>query len=329
MRTILITSEIEVLAGKYGKRMDAATDFSAKPIESLRTLPVRMQDNTTKIMYKKKVKRGGKCKKIYKSTELPEYSQYVDKIVANYSTFNKLLPTGFSHWIAEMEKILSQEDLAADVTIKGKKVCSFANLLVEAMGYSVVREKIYPHFIRHKALDVRTCVYCNAQFAITAETESELTLEIIQKRYASRRGKKPQPRLAKLRATYELDHNLSKSKYPYFCTNFYYLQPCCASCNKHKTDRRLGYSLYVQFPQNMHPLFFLLDNEDIVRFQTKNECTDITVHLKDYQNGTLRINSMRSLPLRLYTKSMQMKCGNFYGATRYIQHRTCVLLPTV
>lgn len=140
--------------------------------------------------------------------------------------------------------------------------------------------------MRNDTLGIKTCVYCNAQFAITAETEPALTPAMIKKR-GKRRGRKPQPRPAILRANYELDHNLPKSSYPYLCTNFYNLIPCCSSCNKHKSKYPLDFTLYAKNGDDLEPLYFELPTDDLLKFQLRHVCGGLHVELKDRYGGTL------------------------------------------
>ena len=154
------------------------------------------------------------------------------------------------------------------------------------MDYKGVREKVFPDYVRNNALDIKTCVYCNAQFAITAETEPAQTPAMIKKR-GKRKGRKPNPRPAVLRANYELDHNMPKSLYPYLCTNFYNLLPCCSSCNRHKSDCPLDFTLYAQAGEDIEPLYFELPPDDLVNFQTKHICKGLHVELHDKCGGNL------------------------------------------
>ena len=83
--------------------------------------------------------------------------------------------------INQMENILGQEALKVSVTIAKQTPYSFSDLIIKAMDYKGVREKVFPDYVRNNALDIKTCVYCNAQFAITAETEPALTPAMIKK----------------------------------------------------------------------------------------------------------------------------------------------------
>lgn len=80
---------------------------------------------------------------------------------------------------------------------------------------------------------------------------------------------------------------MPKSLYPYLCTNFYNLLPCCSSCNRHKSDCPLDFTLYAQAGEEIEPLYFELPPDDLVNFQTKHICKGLHVELHDKGDGTL------------------------------------------
>lgn len=84
---------------------------------------------------------------------------------------------------------------------------SFHELIVTALRYGDVRQHIYPGFVRR--LGVKSCVYCNANYAVTDM-------------YG--------------RAYYTADHWKPKSRYPYLAISFFNLVPCCFSCNRNKGE---------------------------------------------------------------------------------------------
>jgi 5-methylcytosine-specific restriction endonuclease McrA len=76
------------------------------------------------------------------------------------------------------------------------------------MRYDAARFEYYPFALE---MDIKSCVYCNAHLAATTKNNN-----------------------GTYKGTYELDHFYPKSKYPYLCTSFFNLQPCCAHCNESK-----------------------------------------------------------------------------------------------
>lgn len=112
-----------------------------------------------------------------------------------------------------------------DVCPKTKKIfnenkLSFSEFLIETLGYSDSRRDFYPSFFAD--LGVKTCVYCNAQYALTHKRNKELS------------------------ARYELDHVHSKAIYPYLSITLLNLVPVCGPCNKQKPKIwDLDFNLYT------------------------------------------------------------------------------------
>ena len=207
-------------------------------------------------------------------------------IINIYSDINKLQPWHYDNVINLFNSKLQPEKLKASVKIGSQDPYTFYDLIVKAMDYKGVREKVFPDYLRNQVLDIKTCVYCNAQFAVTSETEPALTPVMIKKR-GKIRGRKPQPHPAVLRANYELDQNYPKSIYPYLCTNFYNLVPCCSSCNKHKSNQPLIFTLYAKDGDDLEPLYFELPTDNLLKFQLRHVCGGLRVELHDKEDGAL------------------------------------------
>lgn len=75
---------------------------------------------------------------------------------------------------------------------------------------------------------IKTCVYCNAQYAITTDKFKDVD------------GK------SKRVGTYQFDHFYPESKYPYLCTSFFNLHPSCPTCNDSKLQRLSFFNLYTE-----------------------------------------------------------------------------------
>lgn len=287
MRKIVVTGDIKRLAEEYADGLLQGANLSAKPVDNLKKLKSDFQSNTTKLHFSAKQPNTKGHKKVnFSAVEKPQYAMYIQKIIDSYNTLNDLLPWQYDAMTKQMENILGQEALKVSVTIGKNDSYTFSDLIIRAMDYKGVRERVFPGYVRNDVLGIKTCVYCNAQFAITAETEPALTPAMIKKR-GKLRGRKPNPHPAVLRANYELDHNMPKSIYPYLCTNFYNLLPCCPSCNKHKSDLPLDFTLYAKSGEETEPLYFELPPEDLVKFQSLHICKGLHVELHDKGDGTL------------------------------------------
>lgn len=88
--------------------------------------------------------------------------------------------------------------------------------IVNALRYKYVQSDIYPTFLLK--MGIRTCVYCNAAFAVGSKENDTV-------------GDKD------YKINYTLDHYKPKNKYPYLAVSFFNLYPCCASCNSTKAQR--------------------------------------------------------------------------------------------
>ncbi|MCE3228307.1 MAG: uncharacterized protein K0S32_2858 [Bacteroidetes bacterium] len=91
------------------------------------------------------------------------------------------------------------------------KATKFSDAIVEALKYDSVRNKEGIDFFQ--ALGIRTCVYCNSQYALVIEDD-----------------------LGNLTAKFEFDHFYPKSKYPHLSISILNLLPSCGNCNKAKSD---------------------------------------------------------------------------------------------
>lgn len=102
-----------------------------------------------------------------------------------------------------------------------------------------------------EAMGIRTCVYCNMQYALTIDHSKGL---------------------------YELDHRFPKSKYPYLCTTFYNLQPCCPTCNHGKNTATADFGLYTTDSNELHP-FHLLAKPHLYLRERRFNPQYINIHL--------------------------------------------------
>ena len=313
MRRILIDKRIKELAADYVKEIPLVVgDVEA----CLRGLANELEQPSTMILVRKavegkkaKTKQSGR-KKIkpesvevanaeqsikdrqesykfvhYKGDECKRVSEYVETIADRYAEINNLLPSHYNDLIDAMEKILG--DITAEdvwVQLKGKDKQPLYELIVETMGYGDVRAKLMPKYV--KKLEIKTCVYCNAQFALTTLIE-----DVHEKIKTGKRGRPKEARVIPLMGGYyELDHNKPKSKYPYLCTNFYNLQPCCSSCNKRKSAQDLPFSIYYEEGDpDPAPLRFAISEQDVIVFHTKGKCKGVKPYLCDEANPTKRV----------------------------------------
>lgn len=306
MRRILIDDRIKKLAAEYVKKLplvagevkadlkNLADDLKKESTEILICTPVEGKKAKGKSSIRKKMRpdaieaanaeqslkdKQEKFKSVHhKGSEYLRVSEYVEKIVEKYDNLNNMLPSKFDECISNINSAL--KDVAIDdiwVKFKGNKdKRPLYEVIVDVMGYDKVRAGLMPNYV--KKLEIRSCVYCNAQYAMTTLIE-----DVHEKIKTGKRGRPKEARIIPLMGGYyELDHNKPKSKYPFLCTNFYNLQPCCGSCNKRKSAQDLPFSFYYEDGDpHPTPLHFALSPQDVIDFHTKGKCRGIKAFLCD------------------------------------------------
>lgn len=306
MRRILIDDRIKKLAAEYVKKLplvagevkadlkNLADDLKKESTEILICTPVEGKKAKGKSSIRKKMRpdaieaanaeqslkdKQETFKSVHhKGSEYLRVSEYVEKIVEKYDNLNNMLPSKFDECISNINSAL--KDVAVDdiwVKFKGNKdKRPLYEVIVDVMGYDKVRAGLMPNYV--KKLEIRSCVYCNAQYAMTTLIE-----DVHEKIKTGKRGRPKEARIIPLMGGYyELDHNKPKSKYPFLCTNFYNLQPCCGSCNKRKSAQDLPFSFYYEDGDpHPTPLHFALSPQDVIDFHTKGKCRGIKAFLCD------------------------------------------------
>ena len=302
MRRIEITSKIESLAKDYADEMKGigSSPFGSgnDPQSKLGKLEsvLRNHDTDIQTQFTSKTKKGKTIKKYHHKHGDSDQrcADYVRLIIAEYPNLNDKKPSEYAILIRKFDKIISHKDIEKIRIRVKKKVCSFADMIVDAMRYDKVQSSIFPKYI--KLLGFRTCVYCNAQLATTAYVSKEVRDNKGRLKFI-----KPVP------ATfYELDHNMPKSIYPFLCTNFYNLQPCCGSCNRRKNNNPLPFSVYYENGDgtNPRPLHFALKPKDIIDYRINNRFKGIGAYL---------CNSGSSLPPTDRVRTLARKFENTLG----------------
>ena len=178
--------------------------------------------------------------------ELDQYKNYLEEIANDYDNAANpaknllvLQPKEFESLIKKYEDpqrfglVKLDRDLVYRIQAGGKNKGKeykkkYWEQIVDAMHYEKYVRPIMVPLI--EALGIRTCVYCNLQYALTIDHSQGL---------------------------FELDHRYPKSKYPYLCTTFNNLQPSCPTCNHGKKDDTADFGLYTDNPAELHPFHLL------------------------------------------------------------------------
>ena len=162
------------------------------------------------------------------------YVQYVQKIIEDWDELIVLLPSKFEDSYNEFNDILDSRKLSN--RLWGEKKPSFYEKVVEAMRYDYVQNIVYPQIM--KLLGVKTCTYCNAQYAFAIQKGKDLYINM---------------RL--------IIGNQSQS-IRFYLLLFYNLQPCCSSCNRKKKIKIALFHLYTEKEsEDLNPMHFSLSRE--------------------------------------------------------------------
>lgn len=188
------------------------------------------------------------------SLNLPDYAKYIGQIRRLYPIIIRLQQGCFDWFHERYFKGLTQNiDLSKRITM-GSTTMAFYEWISDRMRYQDVRSSWLLPFM--KQLNIKTCCYCNAQYASTfIEGEDKM-------------------------ASYDLDHYYPRSKYPYLSTSFFNLVPSCGCCNRHKSNHDdFHYSLYVSGYKQM--LQLRVRPESIVRYWLSADANSLKIELRD------------------------------------------------
>lgn len=258
MKRIIITSEIRKYAEEYAKNIFKNRKGKFKhPKDNLKELK----------------------NKLLKKTSGHRYADYIQKIIDDYDNILKLEPNQFEVYRSNHLNMISisqcQNFIPGFKRISGIGETEFYKLVVQAMRYDAVRDKEFIQYV--KKLNIKTCVYCNAQYAVTTSSDNGGF------------------------ATYQLDHYYPKSKYPFLCTSFFNLQPSCSHCNSSKNARDAHFSLYTDNPKEIDPFVFHLERESIAYYMMSHDSNQL-----DLKFGVKNINEANLNLLKNHNKLFQI-----------------------
>ncbi len=259
MRRVFITANVERIANDYAENLfkSVRSDFQT-PSDNLQVLIAEL--------------------KRQQSSENKAYVNYMEKLMECLES--KLIlcakPSQMESLIKVFDDIFEGEGFDANDMMKRKIQSLSGNMefykyVVEALRYDYVRGGILPYL---KQMNIRTCVYCNAQYAVTRE-------ELDQN-----------GNLREYKGLYELDHFYPKSRYPFLAINFYNLQPCCSSCNKIKNDKDIHFNLYEETDyREINPFRFELNKRSILKYLLSLDSQKLAIELKDSEEAVAKISA--------------------------------------
>lgn len=193
------------------------------------------------------------------------HANYVEKIIALYSDILVLKPSQFRSFHNDFFSGFTDVDLKCQIVYKKNK--PFYEHVVDCMRYDDIRSGLMRQYM--KAMKIKACVYCNAQYAITTEE------------FEDEQGHK------KRIGTYQFDHFLPKSLYPYLSTSFFNLQPSCSTCNISKSASDSLFNLYTENPDDVDIFTFKLTPEHAIGFYLQHEISNIKIHLDSRDSNLL------------------------------------------
>lgn len=134
---------------------------------------------------------------------------------------------------------------------------AFGKKVEKAFEYSTFRKTTKAKWFA-RALNIKTCLYCNSQFTLIISKKSSSGL------------------------LFQFDHFISKSKHPYLSLSMCNLIPSCSNCNiaKSKIDFNLTNSVHPYKEDINKYLKFNVSNPDVLDYLINKKGSDISIILK-------------------------------------------------
>lgn len=176
--------------------------------------------------------------------------KYIEKIIDDFDEIVIAKRKTFTTWEKKFDNIRDYK------LIKRK----FWEQIVKTLRYSELKSKEYLEL--HRNIGIKTCMYCNSALAVNAE------IEIIKK------PRKKKGTIKKRKATFELDHYVAKSKYPFLSISFYNLIPSCSTCNKAKSINDINYYPFEE-TDNIGAFNFVLNKKSIQKYWKSKDINDL------------------------------------------------------
>ena len=200
-----------------------------------------------------------------RSQHLIREAQYVYTIIFYYDALLTLQPDWFEKiykiWFQQWDDILNT---SIDYNNEKKE---FYKHVIDCMRYKDIRSNLMRAYMKEQR--IKTCVYCNAQYAITTE-------EFVEDGQRKRIG------------TYQFDHFMPESKYPFLCTSYFNLQPSCATCNGSKLQQSAMFNLYTTKFDEVAPFWFELTPDKALMAYVAQDMESLEVKLASGNSELLK-----------------------------------------
>jgi len=192
-------------------------------------------------------------------------ARYVYTIIFYYDTLLTLKPDEFDRvyklWFKQWDVILN-----TTVEYHNDKK-EFYKHVIDCMRYKDIRSNLMRAYMKEQS--IKTCVYCNAQYAVTTE-------EFVEDGQRKRIG------------TYQFDHFKAESKYPFLCTSYFNLQPSCATCNGSKLQEEAKFNLYTEKEDDVEPFWFELTPDKAVKAYVDQDMDELEIKLNSNDKSLLK-----------------------------------------
>lgn len=176
---------------------------------------------------------------------------YINKIIEISGEIITAKPSKLNEYRTLFDEIHDSESVAAD------EHKEFRKALLGKMEYEKRRSDFYPGYFQK--LGIRSCVYCNSQFALVVDCQE----------FDKKEKRKP---TTIAEAKFQLDHFLAKSQYPCFSISLFNLNPVCATCNNIKGGLEVNFKLYNEDDNSINKsnYEFNLENGCVADYLTSN-----------------------------------------------------------
>lgn len=288
MRKVFITDNIDNIARQYSEEILSNNLYGKVRINPIKKLDRLSQKLRTLSVYEVVcVKRNKKRCKAFRENQT--YADYVDLIKCKISEeLITLKPSAFPALINEFNdpqyKVVNLDII---LQIGNRKPCTFYELICTALQYTEIRQYILPKYIRRTG--IKTCCYCNANYAITDSNGV---------------------------AYYDIDHWKPRSVFPYLAISFFNLQPSCHNCNMHKSDdiQEEYMSLWEDnVAVSLDICRFKLGDEFIQEFWQSNKIEDFYVRIEPI--GSENMPYVKGLREKLYVETIYQEFSDVIALT--------------
>lgn len=214
--------------------------------------------------------------KVVDQVMVNECRGYIDRLKNDYKNdeFVLMLPDSFDKTYLKYREILTIDILGWNISIDGDRALPIHKRITEAMGYQrYVRNEIFPKLMRK--IGINSCVYCNANYVVSTDDGVGF---------------------------FELDHWMPTSRYPFLCTSFYNLQPCCPHCNKRKgSDTKHKYfKLYEEKNDESLDVFkFQISKSSIVRYFSLQDLSALKIYFKAVDANSQKLRDDANAKFRI------------------------------